>query len=119
MAFTNGIGADVVIVACSSSQAQEEALSLAGKGGRVNFFGGLPSGSGSISIDSNLIHYREVSVQGSHGSTPQDMREALDMLAGKTVKVDDLTTHTFPLDSIEEAFLFAEKRVGMHVAVRP
>lgn len=119
MAFTGGRGADVVIVACSSPQAQEQAFTLVSKGGRINLFGGLPPGQSNISIDSNVIHYCEVSVQGSHGSTPSDNREAIDMLAKEILDVSDLITHTFPLDSIEEAFLFAEKRIGMHVAVCP
>jgi len=119
LALTEGNGADVVIVACSSAQAQEQSLSLASRGGRVNFFGGLPPGEAKVSIDSNLVHYREVSLQGSHGSTPPDNRQALDMLAKRTIVIDDLITHTFPLESIKEAFLFAESRKGMHVAVLP
>lgn len=118
-ALTEGRGADVVIVACSSAQAQEESLSLVGRGGRINFFGGLPPGQSSILVDSNVIHYRQVSVQGSHGSTPQDNSEALDMLGRKVLEVGDLITHTFTLDSIEEAFFFAESKEGMHVAICP
>jgi L-iditol 2-dehydrogenase len=119
LALTGGGGADVVIVACSSAEAQEQALSLARKGGRVNFFGGLPPGRSEISIDSNLLHYSEISLQGTHGSAPDDNREALDMLARELMKVDDLITHRFPLDLIGDAFLFAESRKGMHVAVLP
>jgi L-iditol 2-dehydrogenase len=118
-ALTEGRKADVVIVACSSAQAQEQSLLLAGRGGRIDFFAGLPPGQSNISIDSNVIHYHEVSVQGSHGSTPHDTREALDMLARKALDVSDLITHTFPLDSIEEAFPFAESRNGMHTAIIP
>jgi len=118
-ALTEGRGADVVIVACSSPQAQEQSLSLVGRGGRINFFGGLPPGQSSILVDSNVVHYREVSVQGSHGSLPQDNSEALDMLMRKVMEVGDLITHTFPLDSIEEAVLSAESKEGMHVAIHP
>ena len=117
--LTHGRGADTVIIACPSTQAQEQSLSLAGKGGKINFFAGLPQGQSKISIDGNVIHYREVLIQGSHGSTPHDHKEALDMLEKKTLVVNDLTTHKFPLDRIEEAFLFAESRKGMHIAVIP
>jgi len=106
-------------VACSSPQAQEQSLSLVGRGGRINFFGGLPPGQPSIFVDSNVVHYREVSVQGSHGSLPQDNSEAIDMLMRKVLEVGDLITHTFPLDSIEEAFLSVESKEGTHVAIRP
>ena len=118
-AATGGRGADVVIVACSSSEAQEQAFSLAGKEGGISFFAGLTLGPPNISINSNLIHYHEISVQGSHGSTPQDNKEALDMLARKAMDVSDLITHTFPLDSIEEAFHFKEKGEGMRVTICP
>jgi len=117
--LTEGRGADVVIVACSSDEAQVQAVSLAGKGGRIDFFAGLAPGPSNISVDSNLIHYRELSVQGSHGSTPHDNKEALDMLAKKVIDVSDLITHTFPLDSIEEAFYFKENRYGIHVGISP
>lgn len=116
---TEGRGVDVVIVACSSGEAQAQSLRLAGSGGRVNFFGGLPPENPHITVDSNLIHYKEISVQGAHGSTPQDNREALDVIASGRVIVRDLISHTFPLESIVEAFRFAESRAGMHVAVCP
>lgn len=119
LAITESRRADVVIVACSSAQAQEQSLLFAGRGGRINFFAGLPPSHSKVLIDSNVIHYHEVSIQGSHGSTPHDTREALDMLAIKAIKVDDLITHTFPLDCIEEAFVFAESGKGMHLAIIP
>jgi L-iditol 2-dehydrogenase len=119
LSLTDGRGADVVIVACSSAQALEQAFSFAGRGGRVNIFAGLPPLNSNISLDSNTIHYHEVSVHGSHGSTPREHREALDMMVRKKIDVSDLMTHKFPLDSIEQAFLFAESLKGMHIAVIP
>jgi L-iditol 2-dehydrogenase len=117
--LTDGRGADAVIVACASSKAQEQAFSLAGKGGRIDFFAGLAPCLSNISVDSNLIHYRQLSVLGSHSSTPQDHKEALDMLAKKVIGVSDLITHTFPINSIEEAFYFKENGYGMHVGICP
>ena len=117
--LTEGRGGDVIIVACSSGEAQAQALTLAAHGGRVNFFGGLPPESPMIYIDSNLIHYREITVQGAHGSIPKDNREALDMIARGEVSVRDLISHTFSLESIVEAFQFAESRAGRHVAICP
>lgn len=117
--MTEGRGADVVIVACSSAEAQENAVMLAGLGGRVDFFGGLLPGQSRISIDSNIMHYKEVSVSGSHGSTPADNRAALDMLSAGTIEISDLISHTFPLDAVVDAFHCAESKTGMHVAVCP
>ena len=117
--LTDGEGADVAIVACSSTRAQVQALELVNKGGRVNFFGGLGPAQHDISFDSDIIHYRELFVTGSHGSLPQDNRQALDMISDGTIKVDDLISHTYPLDDIEKAFAFAQGKQGMHVAVIP
>ena len=50
MRATEGFGADVVIVACSSDIAQEEAMEMAAPRGRVLFFGGLPKGTTHIAV---------------------------------------------------------------------
>jgi len=117
--FTAGRGADVVIIACSSLEMLEQSFALAGKGGRINFFAGLPHGQSSITVDANLVHYSEIAVHGSHGSNPQDNREALDLLASRVVLVDDLLTDAFNLESIEEAFVFAGSNKGMKVTIHP
>ncbi len=117
--LTGGRGADVVIVACSSVAAQAQAVRLAGCGGRINLFAGLHQDRAGLTLDSDVIHYREISLQGTHGSTPSDCRAALMMLGKGEVGVGDLVSHTFPLDAIKEAFALAEARTGMHVAVCP
>jgi len=119
MELTQGEGADVAIVACSSVRAQVQALGLVNKRGRVNLFGGLGPGHRDISFDSDIIHYRELTVTGTHGSLPEDNRLALNMIANGVIKVDDLVSHTFLLSEIEAAFVFAQSKQGMHVAVIP
>src|SRR5438105_6703470 len=47
-AATEQFGAEVVIVACSNSEAQEQAMEMAAPRGRVLFFGGLPKGTTHI-----------------------------------------------------------------------
>ncbi len=117
--MSEGRGADVVIVAASSATAQEQALRLAAKGGRVNFFGGLPPNTPPISLDSNRVHYDEVSLQGSHGSTPEENRKALELLQSGAVKLEGLITHKFGLDLVEEAILATQNKAGLKVVVLP
>ena len=69
---TDGFGADVVIVACSSDIAQQEAMEMAAPRGRVLFFGGLPKGTTHIQFPSNVLHYKEVQVHGSYASRHRD-----------------------------------------------
>ena len=64
-------GASVVIAAAASAKAQEQAITLATIRGRVSFFGGLPMTAPCAFVNSNLIHYRELSISGAYGSMPR------------------------------------------------
>lgn len=117
--LTGGRGVDIAITACASPEAQEQALAVVRPRGRVNYFGGLPRGSRNIQLDSNIIHYRECYVHGSHGSVPRQHRVALDLLANDQVRVEGLITHRFPLEQIAEAFAAQEQRLGLKAVVLP
>jgi len=116
---TEGRGADVVVTACASPEAQMQSVQLAAMRGRINFFGGLPKGTPSITLDSNVIHYKELVVTGSHGSVPRHHRAALGLLTVGAVNGRDLISHTTSLDDIRRAFELVESRAGMKVIVEP
>jgi L-iditol 2-dehydrogenase len=119
MGLTGGQGVDIAITACASPEAQEQALAVVRPRGRVNYFGGLPRNSRTINLDSNVIHYRECYIHGSHGSVPRQHRVALDLLARGRVKTEGLITHRFPLERTAEAFAAQEQRRGLKVVVQP
>ncbi len=119
MEETDGRGADVVVTACASPEAQMASINLAATRGRINFFGGLPKGTPPITVESNVIHYKELFVTGSHGSVPRQHKAALGLLACGAVNATGLISHTFNLDDILEAFETVESRVGMKVIVEP
>jgi len=102
---TGGDGVDVVITACSSGEAQRDAMKIAAKRGRLSLFGGLPNGVPSTGyIDSNLIHYREISVYGVHASTAAQNRKALSLISSGELSVKPFARDIFPLSRIEDAF---------------
>jgi L-iditol 2-dehydrogenase len=119
MGVTEDRGADVVIVACGSAAAQEQAVPLVAPRGRLNYFGGLPRGSGAISFDSNRVHYEELTLVGNHGSTPLQNHKALSLIASGRVDTKKVITHVFPLDQIEDALETAEAKEGLKVLVKP
>ena len=119
MDATGGRGADVAITANSSVETHEQALAMVRNRGRINFFGGLPKGARRISLDSNLVHYRELIITGSHGSVPRQHRMALELLSRGVIVAGDYISHTFALEEIRTAFDVAEKHVGMKVIVHP
>lgn len=117
--ITGGHGADVVIVAVGSPAAQQQALSIAAKGGRVNFFGGLPVGKDSVPLNTNLIHYKEIFVFGTSSQSIYDFRKTLELVAAGVLDVKRFITHRFPLDDTIKAFEIASSRVGLKVCVNP
>lgn len=110
---------DVIIVACPSLKAQEDAFSYIKKRGIINFFGGLPENSKDLSISSNKIHYDEISVVGSHGSTPIQHKNAVDLIINRKIIVDDLISKRFPLDKLNEAMKEAKNKKNLKVIINP
>ncbi len=107
--LTGGRGADVIIVAAGSGRAQEDALRMAARRGMVSFFGGLPKDRPAITVDANIVHYREVGIVGANGSTPAHNRQALELITSGAVPVADLITHRLPLEAAVE---------GIHTVTR-
>jgi len=116
---TGGDGADVIFTACSSPEAQEQAVQMLNFRGRLNLFGGLPPGSRHIDFDSNFVHYREAVVTGSHGSVPRHHTLALKLLASGAIDGERYFTHRFPLDDVLQAFEVAAAKDALKVAVNP
>ena len=116
---TGGRGADVVITACPSGEVQRLALELAAVHGRINFFGGLPHDREEVLLNSNLVHYKELTITGSHGCNTRHNIAALQLQTSGRVDLSPLVTHTFPLDKIEEAFQAAGSGAGLKIVVLP
>jgi L-iditol 2-dehydrogenase len=119
MDVTDGFGADVVIVACSSDKAQEDAMEMAAPRGRVLFFGGLPKGTTHIQFPSNVLHYREVQVHGSYASRHRDQVAALDMLAQDAGGIRSVVSDIVGLDDAPGAFPRIRAGEALKVVVAP
>jgi len=116
---TGGKGADVIITACSILSVQEEALDLAAKLGRINFFGGLPEGKDSIMFRSNIVHYKQLKITGTTGSTILQFIKSMEILENKKFDIRGLITHTFGLEEIEDAFGKAISGEGLKISIVP
>ncbi|MEP6762226.1 MAG: zinc-dependent dehydrogenase [Sporichthyaceae bacterium] len=117
--LTNGRGADVVITAAASGKAQQEALLMTARGGRISLFGGLPKDNATITLDSNLVHYRELTLVGANGSSPAHNKQALELIASGSVPVADLITHRLPLEQVLDAFGIVARGEAIKVTVEP
>jgi L-iditol 2-dehydrogenase len=116
---TEQVGADVVIVACSNGEAQEQAMEMAAPRGRVLFFGGLPRGTTHIRFPSNVLHYQEVQVHGSYASRHRDQLHALDMLAADVGGLRRVVSDVVELDGTPDAFARIRAGEVLKIVVRP
>ena len=116
---TRGLGADVILTACPSPQAQVDAILMAKNRARVNFFGGLPKDKSQVTLDTNIIHYKELFIMGAHGCVPRHHQMAVDLIASGAIQMGRYISHRFPLEKTAEAFAAAESHAGMRVVVNP
>ncbi len=116
---TNGMGADVVIVAAPAAQPQEQALSLVRKNGTVNLFASLPSGQSNLTLDSRLIHYNEIKLTGSSDSTAEHVEKAVEMLSDEKFPSAKIATHVLSLDDIHKAFDLMISGEALRVVLKP
>jgi len=117
--LTEGRGVDVAITATAAGAAQEQALQMVARRGRLSLFGGLPKDSPTITLDSNLVHYRELTLVGANGSSPEHNARALHHIATGLVPVADLITHRLPLDSVLEGIDIVGRGDGIKVTIEP
>jgi len=116
---TAGLGADVVIVAASSAAAQEMALQMLAYQGRVNFFGGLPAGNKGITFPSNLVHYRQLTVTGTTGSSTYEYRRSLSLLAAGRLQIAGLISARYGLAQVHQALEVARGGKALKIVLEP
>ncbi len=116
---TEGFGADVVIVACSVAAAQADALELAGKRARIEFFGGLPKDNPYTTLNGNLIHYKELTISGSFSEKRSDFERAQELIMTGQFPAEELITHRIPLDDVCDAFDMMTAGSSLKVCVNP
>lgn len=114
-----GRAPDVIFVCAPSAEAQEMACRMIGPKGRINFFGGLPAGNNTITIDANRLHYLEYEITGASSSRQIDNKQALEILSKKIIDGKKLITRVYPLKDVVEAFHFAEEKHCIKVVVKP
>ena len=99
--LTSGRGADVVIEAVGLPEVWQLAIRLLRRGGVVNFFGGCPSGT-EVGVDTNLMHYSELTLKASFHHTPALVRKALDAVSRGYVAAKDFVNRVEPLANLLE-----------------
>jgi L-iditol 2-dehydrogenase len=116
--LTDGWGADVVIEATGIPETWETAIACARPGATVNLFGGCPRQT-TISVNTEQLHYNELTLKGVFHNTPEFVRSALAMLATGTIPFERLISDSQPLHQLEQVFQDMKQRKVVKVAIVP
>ena len=104
-------GPDVVIEAVGRPEAWEWAVNMVRKGGTVNFFGGCASGT-KVQLDTNRLHYSEITLKATFHHTPETVRRAFALIAERKVKGSDYITGEAPLSRLHDVLRHMLNRNG-------
>lgn len=92
--------ADGIFMTSGADKAIDTALKYVRSGGKILVFSSTPKNFGYAN---NEIYYRELTVLGSYSPAPDDLKDSLDMLKSRKVKVSGLST-VYRFNDIEQAF---------------
>ena len=97
------LGYDAAILAVGSPDAVQQGIALLRSRGRLVIFSALPD---ETPVDLFRVHIEELEIVGAC-SDEDRLDDAIAHLSDPTLRVDELVTHTFPLERYEEALTLA------------
>ena len=115
----DGRGPDSVVEAAGNPATWKQALEMVRRGGVVNFFSGLSSGT-HVDIEPAAIHYAEIKLISPFHHTPRFIREALEAIRRGDIIAHDFVTQEIRLADLPQAFEKMKTRsCEIKLAVRP
>lgn len=117
--LTDGVGADIIICANPVTSTQEQAVEMARKRGIIVLFGGVPKSNPMTSLNSNLIHYNELTVTGAFSYPSCGLRDALSYLNEKKITASKYTNVIVPLDKICDGIMLSKQGKALKAVVKP
>ena len=111
-------GVDLCIIAAPAPTAQAESPEYMNMNGRLLFFGGLPKGREIVPINTNLIHYRQLRIQGCTKQSISEYRTCEKLVNDKRIPLGIIMSDTYAPEEFETAFANAAAAKGLkHVFV--
>jgi len=99
--MTGGRGADIVIEAVGKPETWNMGVDMLRRGGTVNFFGGTPAGT-RVRLDTNILHYSEITCKATFHHTPASISKALEYIVNGDITASDFVEAEEPLERISE-----------------
>lgn len=101
--FNDNRLAELVIICAGALSVFEQALKCVDRGGTVLFFAPTEPGV-NISFPANEFWRNGIKLLPSYGNSPEDAREAIELIRTKRIPVKDMITHRLPLEQAALGF---------------
>lgn len=111
-----GHDSDIVDITIGNNKALEQAMSLAESGTRIAVFGGSIKDT-PIPITMNSVHYNQITVTGSTGTSISHYLEATKLVNSGVLDLKKLISETFNLKQITEALSYSREMKGIKGAI--
>lgn len=110
---------DHVIVCTGAAAAAMSAMDCVDNGGTILFFA-VPDPTVKLPVPINQFWRNEITLRTSYGAAPNDIEDALRVLATGELDVKTMVTHRLPLTGAQEGFhLTAEAGNSLKVVLEP
>ncbi|MFA9465086.1 MAG: alcohol dehydrogenase catalytic domain-containing protein [Velocimicrobium sp.] len=106
-------GVDVCIIAAPAAAAQMQSLSYMNMNGKLLFFGGLPKDRENVSINSNLIHYKQLGIYGCTKQSVYDYRICAKLVNDKRIPLGLIMSDSYSIDQFNKALEHAADAKGL------
>jgi L-iditol 2-dehydrogenase len=114
-----GRGADAVVEAVATPETWQWAVDMVRKGGMVNFFGGCAAGT-QVALDTNRLHYNDLTLRASFHHRPSVCRRAFDWIASGRFQSGKFLTGSAPLEDLVPVFRrFMNRSNDIKIAIHP
>jgi L-iditol 2-dehydrogenase len=111
--------ADRVILCTGAMPAVKQAIESVERGGSILFFA-VPKPGVEVDIPVNDFWRNEVAVLTSYGAAPRDLKESVELIGSKKIRVSDMITHELPLEEAQKGFkLVADADKSIKVILKP
>lgn len=109
MKLTGGMGVDLAIECSGASSAPQQCAAVTKRGGKVLFVAFYKE---PVTLDLSAIVRSDITMHTTRGEGGNNVKRAVSLAAQGRLHGEDLVTHEFPLEDIEEGFRVLREREG-------
>ena len=117
--LTDGIGADIVILAVPSVIPQQQAIDMVRKRGHVVIYGGTPKNREMTTLNSNTLHYNEITITGAFSYPAIGLSEALSAIHVGKISAEKYLNAKVSLEDVVKGMEMSQRGEALKVLIDP